>query len=121
MTSKDSTIESAWDRLEKLRPSLEEHSQDHLLRFAAELSEAERETLADELASLELEKVAKIFKATMADVESGSKKDDLLEPLGPSILGSTLLGLGHALVTHMVEEFRKDEGVDITKDAMAPR
>ena len=90
MTSKDSTIESAWARLEKLRPSLEEHSQDHLLRFAAELSEAERETLADELASLELEKVAKIFKATMANVESGSKKDDRLEPIEPSILGSTL-------------------------------
>ena len=31
------------------------------------------------------------------------------------------LGLGHALVTHMVVEFRKDEGVDITKDSMAPR
>ena len=88
--------------------------------FLGELSEAERETLADELASLELEKVAKIIKATMAHVESGSKKDDLLEPLGPSILGSTLLGLGHALVTHMVEGFRKDDGVDITKDAMAP-
>ena len=25
------------------------------------------------------------------------------------------LGLGHALVTHMVEEFRKDEGVDINQ------
>ena len=58
--------------------------------FLGELSEAERETLADELASLELEKVAKIFKATMANVESGSKKDDRLEPIEPSILGSTL-------------------------------
>ena len=39
--------------------------------------------------------------------------------------GDTFLGgeleLWHALVTHMVEEFRKDQGVDITKDAMAPR
>ena len=31
------------------------------------------------------------------------------------------LELWHALVTHMVEDFRKDQWVDITKDAMAPR
>ena len=36
----------------------------------------------------------------------------------------TILGgedFDNALVTHMVEVFRKDQGVDITKDAMAPR
>lgn len=90
MASKESTKESAWARLEKLRPSLEEHAQGHLLRFAADLSEAERTSLADELTSLELGKIANIFKATMADVEGGSKKDDRLEPLEPSICGSTL-------------------------------
>ena len=38
--------------------------------------------------------------------------------------GDTFLGgedFDNALVTHMVEEFRKDQGVDITKDSMAPR
>ena len=37
---------------------------------------------------------------------------------GDTFLGGEL-GLGHALVTHMVEEFRKDQRVDITKNAMA--
>ena len=38
--------------------------------------------------------------------------------------GDTFLGgedFDNALVTHMVEEFRKDQRVDITKDAMASR
>ena len=41
-----------------------------------------------------------------------------------SINGDTFLGgkdFDNALVTHMVVEFRKDQGVDITKDSMAPR
>ena len=76
-------------RLEELRPSLEEHGQGHLLRFAAELTEEERGALADELEPLEFGKIAKFFKAAMA-AGGGGKKDEQLQPLGESICGSTL-------------------------------
>ena len=90
MASQESLKESAWARLEELRPSLEEHAQGHLLQFAAALGEAERGALADELASLDVGKIVKIFKASMAGGAGESKKDDRLEPLEPSICGSTL-------------------------------
>ena len=90
MASQESLKESAWARLEELRPSLEEHAQGHLLQFAAELGEAERGALADELASLDVGKIVKVFKASMAGGAGESKKDDRLEPLEPSICGSTL-------------------------------
>lgn len=95
MASQESLKESAWARLEELRPSLEEHAQGHLLQFAAELGEAERGALADELASLDVGKIVKVFKASMAGGAGESKKDDRLEPLEPSICGSTLRDESH--------------------------
>jgi hypothetical protein len=42
------------DRLEALRPGLERVGQGHLLRFADELGEGEREVLAGEIEALDL-------------------------------------------------------------------
>jgi hypothetical protein len=77
------------DRSE-LKTSLIAHGQEHVLRFTESLRGDELTELYTELSELDLNKVAKCWDEAQKTLsEASEKKDEHLEPLDRSIVGST--------------------------------
>ena len=74
----------------KVDSNLAAYGQDHLLRHKSSLGDNELAELYTEIAELDLNKVAKCWDQAQKQLEQTSeKKDDQLEPLDRSIVGST--------------------------------
>ncbi len=74
-----------------LRRDLEAHGQEHLLRHLEELNEEEKACLYRDLTELDLPRISTLWQGTQSTMAQCSQiKDDKLQPLDPSIIGSTL-------------------------------
>ena len=72
-----------------LRSKLEKHQQEHLLRYASELSAEQADQLYRDLNSIDYEKVNEYFRKCHINEKVVEKKDEYLEPLENESIGST--------------------------------
>lgn len=75
--------------INSLKSQLNEHGQQHVLKFWDTLTELQKQTLYKELSNINLAQVGEYFKNAQATLQAASEKiDDLLEPVPKELCGS---------------------------------
>jgi len=76
--------------LDKLKRDLQEHGQEHLLKFWDQLNETDQAKLYKDIRSIDLAKTTRSFKTTIEEAEThkGEKKDERIKPIPPEQIGS---------------------------------
>lgn len=88
--------------IEELKNTLKKFNQLHLLDFVDELNDEEKNLLINDIQSIDLEKVCKLFDEISSNKEDKSPDENLIEPLSDDVYKSI-----KCLADEEKNEFRK--------------